>query len=134
MPLPSTLARINRVAVNPLVRRFVGRVPFMAMVEHAGRSSGRHYRTPVLAFQTLDGFVIALVYGSDSDWVRNVLAAGSATLEHRGRRIPVTEPRQTRSDEVMEDVPMPIRAVLQLLRVDNYLVLRSGSSLAGSTS
>lgn len=128
MPLPDTLGRINRVAINPVVRRFAGHIPYMAVVEHIGRSSGRRYRTPVLAFRAPDGFVIALVYGADSDWVRNLLAAGSATLEHRGRRIPVTDPRQTDSDEVKRYVPRPVRAALRLLRVEAYLPLRAAKT------
>ena len=127
MPLPDTLGRLNRAAINPLVRRFAGPIPYMAVVQHAGRGSGQQYRTPVLAFRTADGFVIALVYGVDSDWVRNVLAAGSATLEHRGKLIPVSDPRQTASDGAAAHVPLSVRAVLRLLQVEHYLVLRAGS-------
>jgi deazaflavin-dependent oxidoreductase (nitroreductase family) len=96
----------------------------MAVVEHVGRTSAREYRTPVLAFRTPDGFVIALVYGADSDWVRNALAAAGATLEHRGRQVLVSEPRLSRSDEIRAHVPAPIRVILRLLRVEDYLVLR----------
>ena len=106
MPLPDRLARVNRVATNPLVRRVAGRLPFFAVVEHTGRATGRSYRTPVMAFRTPDGFVIALTYGPDVDWARNVLAAGSATLEHRGLHIHVTEPLQTQSDDVRRYLPV----------------------------
>jgi deazaflavin-dependent oxidoreductase (nitroreductase family) len=54
------------------------------MVVHRGRRSGRRYRTPVLAFRVDDGYVVALFYGADRDWVRNVLAAGGCTLSGAG--------------------------------------------------
>lgn len=125
MPLPKRLARLNRKAINPLVRRVAGRLPYFAVVEHAGRRSGRAYRTPVMAYRPPEGFVIALTYGETVDWARNVLAAGSATLEHRGRRIAVTEPRLTEGGDAARAVPMPVRAVLRLLRVGSYLVLHT---------
>jgi hypothetical protein len=38
-----------------------------------GRTSGRPYETPVEAFATDDGFLVALPYGPDTDWLKNVL-------------------------------------------------------------
>ncbi len=128
MPLPDWLARSNRRVLNPLVRRVAGRLPWFAVVVHAGRRSGRSYRTPVNAFRTPDGFVIALTYGPDTDWVRNVLAFGEATLEHRGRQIRVTNPKLTDADEAREFLPTIVRAALRLLRVDRFLVVREAAS------
>ena len=128
MPLPDWLARSNRRVLNPLVRRVAGRLPWFAVVVHAGRRSGRSYRTPVNAFRRPDGFVIALTYGPDTDWVRNVLAFGEATLEHRGRQIRVTNPRLTGADEARDSLPAVVRAALRLLRVDRFLVVREAAS------
>ena len=125
MPLPDTLGRINRRTINLLVRRVAGHLPWFAVVVHTGRTSGRQYRTPVNAFRTPDGFVIALTYGPDTDWARNVLAAGGAILEHRGKEIPVTDPRQTGIAEVQRHIPTPIRAALRLLRVDQFMLLQT---------
>ena len=41
------LARFNKVVTNPIQRRYAGRIPPFAIVEHVGRKSGRQYRTPV---------------------------------------------------------------------------------------
>jgi hypothetical protein len=38
-------------------------------------------------------FVVVLNYGTQSDWVRNVEAAGSAGVLHRGKRFRLTQPR-----------------------------------------
>jgi deazaflavin-dependent oxidoreductase (nitroreductase family) len=124
MPLPDWLARSNRRVLNPLVRRVAGRLPWFAIVANTGRTSGRQYRTPVNAFRTPDGFVIALTYGPDTDWLRNVLAAGGATLEHRGHQIPVTEPRLVHGAEVRRRVPLLVRLALRILKVDDFVIVR----------
>jgi deazaflavin-dependent oxidoreductase (nitroreductase family) len=94
MTFSDRLTRLNRQLFNPVVRTFAGRRRSpVAVVEHHGRRSGRRYRTPVLAFRVEDGYVVALFYGADRDWVRNVLAARSCTLERGGRRVELTAPR-----------------------------------------
>jgi deazaflavin-dependent oxidoreductase (nitroreductase family) len=122
--LSDGLARFNRRLFNPAVRIFAGRRSSpVAVVEHRGRRSGRRYRTPVLAFRLDDGYVVALFYGAGSDWARNVLAAGSCTLEQGGRRVALIDPRMLDVSEGMTLVPALIRPVLRLLRVTNLLRL-----------
>lgn len=73
--------------------RLAGREGWYASVaHHVGRRSGRHYATPVVAEPTANGFVIPLPYGTDVDWLRNVLAAGHFTLERNGVSYDVGEP------------------------------------------
>ena len=122
MVVPKRVARFNRVATNRVVRPIAGRTPGLAIVRHRGRRSGRIYRTPVNAFARGDGYVIALVYGTDSDWVRNVIAAAGCELEVRGRQLRLTHPRVVR-DEARKDIPSVVRPALRLLRVDNFLYL-----------
>jgi hypothetical protein len=63
------------------------------MVVHRGRTSGRRYETPVLA-RIHDGeVVIAMFYGADADWVRNVVAAGGGDLIRRRRTLKLSDPR-----------------------------------------
>ena len=90
---------------------------------HRGRRSGRPYRTPVLAFRLDDGYVVVLFYGADRDWVRNVLAAGSCTLQRGGRRVELTNPRMLDVGEGMTLVPAVMRPALRLLRVTRVLRL-----------
>jgi deazaflavin-dependent oxidoreductase (nitroreductase family) len=54
------------------------------VVEHAGRLSQRRYEPPVVAAPTPEGFAIALPYGPNTDWFRNVTAAGHATVRCDG--------------------------------------------------
>jgi deazaflavin-dependent oxidoreductase (nitroreductase family) len=118
------LARFNRLVFNRLVRTFAGRrLSPVAVVRHRGRRSGRGYRTPVLAFGAGGGYLVALLYGDDRDWVRNVLAAGGAAIERGGRRVELTDPRLLDADAGLALVPVPMRPALRLLRVRRFLLL-----------
>lgn len=75
----------SRRVVNPRQMRTAGQPgAYASIIRHRGRRSGRTYQTPVGAVPTDDGFVIALPYGTRAQWLRNVLAAGSATLVSEG--------------------------------------------------
>ncbi len=63
MQLPQWLARFNRHVTNPVQRLWAGFVPTMGILEHVGRRSGAHYRTPLTVFTTDDGIAILLTYG-----------------------------------------------------------------------
>jgi deazaflavin-dependent oxidoreductase (nitroreductase family) len=123
MPLPKRLARFNRLVTNPVLGPVARRLPGFAIVSHIGRRSGRAYQTPVNLFRSQDRYVIALTYGSDSQWVRNVLAAGAVDIETRGQRLHLVEP------EVVHDaqrslVPKPVRRILRLANVSEFMLLR----------
>ena len=123
MPLPKRLARFNRVVTNPVLRPLARRLPGFAIVSHVGRRSGLVHQTPVNLFRHHDRYVIALTYGSDSQWVRNVLAAGAVDVETRGRHLHLVEP------EIVHDaqrslVPKPVRHALRLANVSEFMLLR----------
>ena len=123
MPLPKRLATFNRHVTNRVVGPVARLLPGFAVVSHTGRRSGRVYRTPVNLFRDGDRYVIALTYGSDSQWVRNVLAAGAVDIETRGRRLHLVAPEVVR-DAQCSLVPEPIRPILGLARVSEFMLLR----------
>jgi deazaflavin-dependent oxidoreductase (nitroreductase family) len=91
-PVREALRRATRAA-RPLALRSAGKERSnTAIVVHAGRRSGRTYRTPVVAAREQDGFVIALPYGERTDWAKNVLAKGSASLITGGHTYEVDRP------------------------------------------
>ena len=115
--------------VNPLTRRFVQYLPGFAIIGYRGRTSGKRYRTPMNVFRDGDDYIFALTYGSDIDWVRNVLAAGHADLEVGRRHIELTDP-ELFTDPKRRLVPLPVRLFLGLLRVDEFLRMRPVSPAA----
>ena len=123
MPLPRALARFNLVVTNRIARRVAGRIPGFAIVTHVGRRSRRVYQTPVNLFRPDDQWVIALTYGRDSQWVRNVIAAGGCEVETRGERIRLVDP-QIRRDPRRSLVPAAVRPILRLVDVTEFMILR----------
>ena len=83
--------------VDPLLRPVAGWLPTFGIVIHRGRKTGRTYETPVNVFRRGDDYLFFLTYGSDVDWVKNVLAAGTCDLRTRRRVVRLAEP------EVIED-------------------------------
>jgi len=94
------LARFNRVVTNPVQRLWAGRLPPFAIVEHTGRKTGRLYRTPVSAFVKDDMVTIRLPYGTERDWVRNLVAASGGVIQRRGRRMRVTQPEVSKEGRI----------------------------------
>ena len=64
-----------------------------SVVRHIGRRSGRSYETPVVAVEHDDSLLIALPYGERTDWMRNVLANGTATVVTHGQAYEVDQPQ-----------------------------------------
>jgi len=108
---------------NPLARRFAGRLPGFGILTYVGRTSGRTYRTPLNVFRHGETFVIALTYGADTQWVRNILAAGSCSLRTRGRDYRLVEPELIH-DPSRRLMPGPVRLFLGLDNVSEFLRLK----------
>ena len=123
MPLPRALARFNLVATNRVLGPLAERLPGFAVLEHVGRRSGRTHRTPVNLFARDGRWVVALTYGRDSQWVRNVVAAGGCTAVVRSRRLRLRDPQIVR-DPGRGLVPAPVRPALAPLAVADFMLLR----------
>jgi deazaflavin-dependent oxidoreductase (nitroreductase family) len=79
-----------------------------SVVEHVGRRSGREYQTPVGAYPLGDGFVVAILYGSGSQWVRNAFANGGFTLRTKGRDYLLERPEIIPSSWALPRVSAPV--------------------------
>ena len=119
-----TVRRLSR-ATKRLPLKSAGRPrAYTSVVRHAGRASGREYQTPVHAVATAGGFAVALPYGSDSDWVKNVRARGTAVMIHDGTAYRVDHPVLVPL-EVAEDSFSPRdRRAHRLFGVTECLTLR----------
>lgn len=98
MPYPRWLAKINKRVINPRQIR-KGEYP---VVTHVGRTSGRSYETPLDAYPTKTGYVLVARYGPESDWVRNILAAETATLRIDGEERALDSPRLVSQEEALD--------------------------------
>lgn len=130
MPAPQWVARANKIGLNRFTKYIAPWAPGWAVVVHRGRKSGRTFRTPLWAFRRPNGFVIALTYGPETDWVRNVLAAGGCELQTRRRRYQLGAPVVFR-DENATDMPAFIRFMLRrVIKAPEFLRLDIVSQLA----
>jgi deazaflavin-dependent oxidoreductase (nitroreductase family) len=118
MPFPKALARFNKYVTNRFVLLFAGWIPPFAVVKHRGRSSGSLYRTPVLAFTAGGGYVFALTYGRDVDWVKNLFAGGGSVV-YGGVEDSLVSIGFIAYEEVKNVIPRLVRVFFRLLSVED---------------
>jgi hypothetical protein len=109
------LAKINIAFTNRITSLFAGWLPGFGILTHA-------YRTPANLFRVSNGFIIALTYSSQSEWVKNVLAAGGCELKTRGKKYRLSAPTVVR-DPTRQRFPIPVRLVLRIVGADEYMQL-----------
>ncbi len=103
---PSQIERVFNWIVSALMRLGIA-APTAQQLEVRGRTSGQPRRTPVNLLQ-LDGEEYLLSPPGNTQWVRNIRAAGTARLL-RGRRV-----REIRVSEIDDAAKLPmLRAYLQ---------------------
>ena len=129
-PIVKIVMRPLTRILNPMIGRLAGRRHFRmaAQIRHTGRRSGRAYVTPAGA-RLHDGvIVIPLTFGNQSDWARNVAAAGGCSVRLDGRDYLATEPEFLGRDQARELIkPMfsPLeRASFRLLGIRQYMRLQ----------
>jgi deazaflavin-dependent oxidoreductase (nitroreductase family) len=109
------VARFNKLWTNRATMAIAGRrySPY-AILRHTGRRSGRQYATPVITASLVDGFIIPLAYGEDSDWYLNLIAAGEGTLEWQGQCYTIEAPELV--DDEIARAAFPRFVCSQLVR------------------
>jgi deazaflavin-dependent oxidoreductase (nitroreductase family) len=132
MPIPRIVRQWNKAGLNKVAKHIAPWMPGFGVVVHRGRRSGRVYQTPVNVFAMEDGYVLALTYGPDTDWVKNVLAAGGCELRTRGHVIRMTAPRLYH-DEARTGIRPLERQVLRAIRVADFLSLKKAPAAAPAT-
>ena len=123
-PVLNTVRRISRAA-KPMVLKTAGQPGnSTSVIRHVGRSSGREYETPVSALSADGGFLIALPYGPNTDWLKNVLASGAATIVDQGTTYTVDHPEVVPLSEAEPELPPDTLRPLHLFRVEACLRVR----------
>ena len=120
--------------LNPVMRKLAGgrHMRMAAEIRHVGRRSGRPYVTPAGARLTGDIFVIPLTFGNQSDWSRNVRAAGGCTIRLEGTEYRAVQPELADRDQAAPVVRAafgPVeRVMFRMLGIRQYLLLRRADS------
>jgi deazaflavin-dependent oxidoreductase (nitroreductase family) len=130
MKLSRRVARFNKLINNRIQGVYAWLVPPWAVILHRGRRSGRRYRTPLLAFKRDHALIIALLYGEESDWLRN-LQAGDGHVVRAGRTFRVDNPRvvDTREAAELSALAPPVRWYCRLS--EKQVILRIGEKQPG---
>jgi deazaflavin-dependent oxidoreductase (nitroreductase family) len=115
-------------AFEPVAKALAGTrwMPLWAVVHHRGRRSGTAFQTPIAIVPAGDPglILISLPWGRDTNWARNVVAAGGATLTWRGRDIRLVDPRIVDGAEAASVARAPFGAVME--RMPAAIVMRRG--------
>jgi deazaflavin-dependent oxidoreductase (nitroreductase family) len=131
--LSSVFGRFIHLAARlsaPLGRLVAGRrfLTIWAMVEYRGRKSGRLYHTPLAVHRTAEGFVFPIPFGRDTQWPKNVIAAGGCTMRWNGRTFRVDEPKIVGPAIGLRAFNRLQRAVLRAIRTDRFVVVRRATT------
>ena len=123
MPIPRAMAKVNRKVFNPRAAKS-GKWPVLI---HVGRSSGQMRETPLDAHEVDGGYIFIANYGAESDWVKNILAAGKATLRIDGEEILLEAPRMVPEEEALGAFTGASKPLPTFLNVHDYLRMDSVS-------
>jgi deazaflavin-dependent oxidoreductase (nitroreductase family) len=117
LPYPRWVAQVNKRLFNPReIRR--GRYP---VVIHIGRTSGKSFQTPLDAFPTDTGYVLVARYGPESDWVRNILASGTAVLRVDGEDHSLVSPRLVSQEDALD--ALAVDAPADFAKAEDFVLM-----------
>lgn len=128
------IARFNRHVTNPILGPIVVWIPGFCILSHQGRRTGRVYSIPMNVFRAEGGYVFALTYGSDTDWVKNVMAAGGCTIRQGRREIALERPVVLPTEQGRTHIPLPVRSIFALINVSEFLHLERSHRYSNSST
>jgi len=124
-PFQTLIRTSNKYLLNPLMLRLAGsKYWYASVVRHTGRRSGKQYSTPIVADRVGDRLIIPLPYGTQVDWVRNVLTAGEATVIRKGKTYHVADPELISSSEALPLLRRDRRRTFERVSIGHFLRAR----------
>ena len=127
----NTIMCVLRGYNSARLRRAGSERSITAILTHVGRRSGNTYQTPLGAWAYGDGFVLSVFFGADSDWCRNVMAAGTCTLTWKGQTYQLERPEIISGANVLHAWPMWERIGLRAMGIKDFLWLHRRNEQAG---
>jgi hypothetical protein len=124
--LPANIREFNKRFTNPMMTRSIaaGKRGNLGLIIHRGRTSGREYTTPVRIDAIPGGFLVPMPYGTDTDWLKNILAAQGALLRFQGHDITVDQPEIIDAATGLAMLSPSSARVARLMGIKHYLRLR----------
>ncbi len=122
MPIPTAVTHFNKIALNKVTRHLAGHGPFVE-IEHVGRRTGRVFRTVIFAFRRGDRVTIALTYGPDVDWLKNVRAAAGCRMHLGHSLLRLGSPVPLSPEEGLSRMPHGPREILPILHSEDFIEL-----------
>lgn len=133
-PVQNLLRRMNKDVLNPEAMKTAGQPgASTSIIRHTGRKSGATYETPVSALDADDGFVIPLPYGTSSDWLKNVMASGTADIVIRGTTYGIDHPELIPASVAEPFVPADEQKLYRFFGVDDFLRVHKLASASEET-
>jgi len=121
----------NKHVLNPVMKLVAGRKYWYAgVIEHTGRRSGKTYATPVVIERISDGFIIPLPFGTEVDWLRNVLAGGRATVRVHGEICRAVEPEIVDAATAAQQLSARRQREFGRFRIRSYLKMHCAPAAA----
>lgn len=115
----------NRRFNNPRMLRHAGQPGAeLSVLRHVGRSSGKPYETPIGVYPLEEGYLVNLSYGQETDWLRNLRAAGTAELVVDGQAHQVSAARVVGWAEAAPHLFPGHTFFVRILGVTEFLVLQ----------
>lgn len=109
--MPAWLPAFNKRVTNRIQGLWAPYLPPWVVILHVGRVSGKHWRTPVVGFKRDSKLYVNLIYGSDSQWVQNLLAAGEGDVLRRGKKLHMTDIKVARRGDFDGKLPLGARVL-----------------------
>ena len=127
--LPGRIRTFNKHVTNRILRVFTkfSHGPF-AIIHHVGRRSGKPYETVIWIWQMREGFVIALTYGPEVDWYRNMKANGGGSIFWHQRLYMVGKPELIDTEKALKAFPAFFRLIFRTFGRHEKFVLMKPSS------
>jgi deazaflavin-dependent oxidoreductase (nitroreductase family) len=127
--LRDRIRTFNKHVTNRVLRVFTSFSlgPF-AIIHHVGRRSGKPYETVLWVWRMREGFVIALTYGSEVDWYRNMKATGGGTVFWHRKLYVVGRPELIDADKALKAFPALFRLIFRKFGKNEKFVLMKPKS------
>jgi deazaflavin-dependent oxidoreductase (nitroreductase family) len=120
--LPGGMRYFNKYVLNRVTGK-VARSPWgpFCIIYHVGRRSGKPYETTIIAIPTAGSFVIALTYGPDVDWFRNVSAAGGCKILWHRQIFTIERIEAMEANSALPYFPGFERMILRLVGIQHFI-------------